>query len=73
MRDLERTCGTATAPFECSQMSDLDTLKEYLSLVGFGDPGEDIKHSRFAGAVWTDHAKGFPFVEMHAQIIVSLQ
>ena len=54
-------------------MSDVGTLKEYLSLVGFGDPGEDIKHSRFAGAVWTNHAKGFPFVEMHAQIIVSQQ
>ena len=54
-------------------MSDLGTLKEYLSLVGFGDPGEDIKHRRFAGAVWTNHAKGFPFVEMHAQIIVSQQ
>src|ERR1700745_2613869 len=73
MRDLERTRDTTTAPFECSQMTDIGTLKENLSLVGFGDPGEDIKHSRFAGAVWTNHAKGFPFVEMHAQIIVSHQ
>src|ERR1700747_2469938 len=73
MRDLERTRDTTTAPFECSQMTDIGTLKENLSLVGFGDPGEDIKHSRFAGAVWTNHAKGFPFVEMHAQIIVSQQ
>jgi hypothetical protein len=73
MRDLERTRDTATAPFECSQMRDIATLKEYLALVGFGDPGEDIKHRRFAGAVWTNHAKGFSFVEMHAQIIVSQQ
>ena len=47
-------------------MSDVSTLKEYLPLVGFGDPGEDIKHGCFAGAVWTNHAKRFPFVEMHA-------
>jgi photosystem II stability/assembly factor-like uncharacterized protein len=73
MRDLERTRDTATAPFECSQMRDIATLKEYLALVGFGDPGEDIKHRRFAGAVWTNHAKGFSFVEMHAQMIVSQQ
>jgi hypothetical protein len=50
-------------------MSDLGTLKEYLSLVGFGDPGEDIEHRRFAGAVWTNHTKRFPSVEMHTQIV----
>jgi hypothetical protein len=50
---------STTAPFECSQVSDIGTRKEYLSLVGFGDSGEDIKHSRFAGAVWTNHAKLF--------------
>jgi len=44
---------STTAPFECSQASDIGTRKEYLSLVGFGDSGEDIKYSRFAGAVWT--------------------
>jgi len=60
MRDLERTRDTTTTPFECSQMSDLGTLKEYLSLVGFGGPGEDIEHGRFAGAVWTDHANRYP-------------
>ena len=73
MRDLERTRDTATAPFECSQMRDIATLKEYLALVGFGDPGENVKHGRFAGAVWTDHAECFPIVEMHAQIIDSQQ
>jgi len=73
MRDLERARDTTTAPFECSQMSDLGTLKEYLSLVGFGDPGEDINIVVLPEAVWTNHAKGFPFVEMHAQIIVSQQ
>jgi len=39
MRDLERTRDTTTAAFECSQMTDIGTLKENLSLVGFGDPG----------------------------------
>jgi hypothetical protein len=41
-------------------MSDIGTLKEYLSLVGFGDPGEDINHGRFAGAVWTESRQALP-------------
>jgi hypothetical protein len=54
-------------------MSNLGTLKEYLPLVGFGNSGENIKHGRFAGAVWTNHPKRFPLVEMHAQIVNSQQ
>jgi hypothetical protein len=61
MRDLERTRDTKTAPFECAQMGDVGTLQEYLPSVSFGDPGKDIKHGRFAGAVWTNHTKRFPF------------
>src|SRR5258708_27384883 len=34
-----------TTPFECSQMSDIGTLKENLSLVCFGDAAEDFKNS----------------------------
>jgi hypothetical protein len=43
-------------------MSDIGTLKENLSLVGFGDAAEDIKHRRFARAVWTDHTNRFASV-----------
>jgi len=50
---------STTAPFECSQESDIGTRKECLPLVGFGDSGEDIRHSCFAGAVSTNHAKRF--------------
>jgi hypothetical protein len=50
-------------------MSDIGTLKENLSLVGFGDAGEDIKHRRFAGAVWTNHTKRFAIVQMHTEIV----
>jgi hypothetical protein len=42
-------------------MGDVGTLQEYLPSVSFGDPGKDIKHGRFAGAVWTNHTKRFPF------------
>jgi hypothetical protein len=50
-------------------MSDVGTLKEYLPLIGFGDPGKNVEHGRFTGAVWTNHTERFPIVEMHAQII----
>src|SRR3979411_105595 len=73
MGNLERTRDPATASFAGSQMSDVGTVEEYLPLIGFGDPGENVKHGRFAGAVWTDDAERFPIVEMHAQIIDSQQ
>ena len=66
MGDLKRARDFTTASLECSQMRDFCALKKYLPLVGLGEPGEDIKHGRFAGAVWTNYAKRFPFVEMHA-------
>jgi hypothetical protein len=54
-------------------MSNIGTLKKNPPLIGFGDAGENIKHGRFAGAVWTNYPKHFTFIEMHAQIVDSQQ